>query len=116
MVLSPRIRPWGGKAQSQIHTQLILRALNGFDPQQAVSAPRFIVGGLETGASNGSVLIEPTLEDSAVEQISRTIFSVRHGNEMSSNAGHSMIARVQADGTLEAGADPRSDGGVWVRA
>lgn len=106
----------GGKAQSQIHTQLILRALRGFDPQQIVSAPRFIVGGLEAGTPNGSVLVEPTLEDSAVEQISQTVFTVKHGTELDSNAGHSMVARVSADGTLDAGADPRSDGGVWVTA
>jgi hypothetical protein len=56
------------------------------------------------------------LEDSAVEQISQTVFTVKHGTELDSNAGHSMVARVLADGTLGAGADPRSDGGVWVTA
>lgn len=104
----------GGKAQSQIHTQLILRALAGLDPQQTVSAPRFIVGGLVAGRPNGSVLIEPTLEASAVEQIFRTEFAVEHGIEWDNRAGHSMVVRLRADGTLEAGADPRSDGGVAV--
>ncbi|PBI97366.1 putative gamma-glutamyltransferase YwrD [Rhodococcus erythropolis] len=104
----------GGKAQSQIHTQLILRALSGLSAQATVSAPRFIVGGLEAGTTNDKVLVEPTLEQTAVEQINRSTLTVTTGHKLDSNAGHSMVARVTADGALDAGADPRSDGAALV--
>ena len=40
----------GGSAQAQIHAQLILRTARGEAPADAVTAPRFVVGGLEPAA------------------------------------------------------------------
>ncbi|MFC9767390.1 gamma-glutamyltransferase family protein [Rhodococcus jostii] len=104
----------GGKAQSQIHTQLILRTLTGLTPQETVAAPRFVVGGFDAAGTNGKVLVEASLEATAVEQISRTTLSITQGKELDGYVGHSMIARVTARGSLDAGADPRSDGGALV--
>ncbi|GAA3666372.1 gamma-glutamyltransferase [Arthrobacter ginkgonis] len=104
----------GGKAQSQIHTQLILRSLEGLSPLRMVAAPRFIVGGLEAGSSNDRIMIEPSLETGRAAQIRETTMTVTEGKDLDSNAGHSMVARLNADGSLEAGADPRSDGAAWA--
>lgn len=104
----------GGKAQSQIHTQLILRYLQGLTPLGMVAAPRFIVGGLEAGSSNDRIMIEPLLENDRAAEIRGTTMTVTLGKELDSDAGHSMVARRNADGSLDAGADPRSDGSAWA--
>lgn len=59
-------------------------------------------------------MVEPSLEDGMVERIQRTSLTMRKGEHLDSGAGHSMIARVNADGSLDAGADPRSDGTTFV--
>ncbi|WP_291041370.1 gamma-glutamyltransferase [Herbiconiux sp.] len=104
----------GGKAQSQIHTQLVLRVLEGADPATAVSAPRFIVGGLDKGTTNDYVMVEADLDDGTRSELERGRLRIVAGSVHDSDAGHSMIARRAADGTLSAGADPRSDGGVLL--
>lgn len=104
----------GGKAQSQIHAQLLLRVLDGATPQEAVTAPRFIVGGLDKGTSNDYIVVEPTLPPVVREQLERGSLRLVEGTHLDSDAGHAMIARLDPDGILSAGADPRSDGGVFV--
>lgn len=104
----------GGRAQTQIHTQLLVRALAGMSAQETVSAPRFIVGALEAGDTDDQVMVEPSLEQDTVHAIARTALNVRRGEHLDDHAGHAMIARITADGTLDAGADPRSDGATYV--
>jgi gamma-glutamyltranspeptidase len=104
----------GGKAQSQIHTQLILRSRAGLRAQECVSAPRFIVGGVDAGTTNDHIMVEPSLEGPAVAAIENTTLRVVRGQHLDDDAGHAMIARRNADGSLDAGADPRSDGKAWI--
>jgi len=105
----------GGKAQAQIHTQLLLRVAEGATPQQAVSAPRLIVGDSEHGTDDrDSVLVEPGISATAQAELAETTLELRLGHEYDSGAGHAMIARRDPDGRLSAGADPRSDGGVHI--
>ena len=104
----------GGKAQTQIHTQLLLRSAEGLGAQDIVSAPRFIVGARRAGQTDDHVMVEPGLDPVAVEQLRRTALTVEEVDHLNDDAGHSMIARVGADGSLDAGADPRSDGTVWI--
>ncbi|CAN5700370.1 gamma-glutamyltransferase [soil metagenome] len=106
----------GGKAQTQIHTQLLLRCGPGVGAQEVVAAPRFIVGARRPGQGEDHVMVEPTLDDVAVEQLRRTSLNMEEGLHLDDDAGHSMIARVGANGVLDAGADPRSDGSVYVGA
>jgi gamma-glutamyltranspeptidase/glutathione hydrolase len=72
----------GGRAQPQIHLQLLRGTLAGLGPQEAVSAPRFVV-------REGVVPAEP---------------------EHTRHVGHAMICTLAPDGTLSTGIDPRSDG------
>ena len=104
----------GGKAQSQIHTQLMLQIRGGASPQEAVAAPRFTVGDLENGRTD-DLLVEPGLPRAVRSRIDATNFHVIVGSNNDSEVGHAMIARLGSDGIMSAGADPRSDGAVWVR-
>lgn len=104
----------GGRGQSQIHSQLVLRALQGMSAQEAVAAPRFIVGGIDSGTNCDHVLVEPNLEDASVRQIRETSLRVFEGKYLDDQAGHAMIARRDASGSLDAGADPRSDGSTHI--
>ncbi len=104
----------GGKAQAQIHAQLILRVLEGSTPAGAVSAPRFIVGGMDAGSSDDRIFAEADLEPERLEGLKRSPMTLVVAERGDASAGHSMIARRAPDGALSAGADPRSDGGVLL--
>ena len=97
----------GGRAQAQIHAQMLLRRAAGADVATAVSAPRMIVGDLEIGGRG--VAVE---EDFAA---ARDAFG-RAGIEpdvmprLSEAAGHAHAIVPVADGRFEAASDPRSDG------
>jgi gamma-glutamyltranspeptidase/glutathione hydrolase len=72
----------GGRAQPQIHLQVLRNVLDGMSPQEAVSAPRFVV-------RDGRMRDEP---------------------EHSDEVGHAMVSTWSPDGDLASGIDPRSDG------
>lgn len=103
----------GGKAQPQILTQVLLRALNGDDVSRAVAQPRFIVGGLEVNQPENSVHIEPGLGHIA-KMLSPLGMPVTVLPENDETAGHAHLISVASDGALEAGSDPRSDGSAGV--
>jgi gamma-glutamyltranspeptidase/glutathione hydrolase len=75
----------GGRAQPQIHVQLLRHVLAGMSPTEAVAAPRLVV-------RDGEVHAEPGPEGRSDE------------------VGHAMICTRWPDGALAAGIDPRSDG------
>jgi gamma-glutamyltranspeptidase len=104
----------GGKAQSQIHAQLLRRTMLGDDPAAAVAAPRFIVGGTEVGDTEDRIFVEGGHEPSLIAALHRTGMRLVVTDGLDSEAGHAMIARRDSSGALSAGADPRSDGAVLV--
>jgi gamma-glutamyltranspeptidase/glutathione hydrolase len=106
----------GGKAQSQIHAQLLRRTMLGDAPPAAVAAPRFIVGGTEAGDTEDRIFVEGGHEPGLVAALQRTGMRLVTAAGRDSEAGHAMIARLAGTGELSAGADPRSDGGVLVTA
>ena len=88
----------GGPAQVQIHLQLLARILvAGEDPQDAIAAPRWVLG-------EGVLFVEDGLPDlnGSVERPVRPIPSPN-------NAGHAQAIEISANG-LRAGSDPRADG------
>jgi len=99
----------GGRAQPQIHTQLLLRRLNGLDPQEAVSAPRFVIGGLDAGSEADIVFAEENLDRGASSALARTGFEISSEGELDEIVGHAVLAVSTRDG-LDAASDPRSDG------
>lgn len=103
----------GGRAQPQIHTHLLQRVLEGASPQEAVSAPRFVVGARDSSSTTEVVVAEPGLDPGTEEQLRRCSLPVQQTDGIH-HVGHAMIARLGADGSLSAGADPRIDGGALV--
>ena len=85
----------GGRAQPQIHLQVLRSVLAGATPQQAVAAPRLVV-------RDGAVLVEPGIGAAVVETVALP--------ELSGEVGHAMVCTLSPDGSLAAGVDPRSDG------
>ena len=99
----------GGKAQPQILTQVLLRALSGDVASKAVAQPRLIVGGLEVNQPENSVHVEPGLAHvSRVLALSHLQVTVLVENDES--AGHANLISISTDRVIEAGSDPRSDG------
>lgn len=99
----------GGRAQPQIHTQLLLRRLAGASPREAVSGHRFVVGGLDAGSELDVIFAERGLGADTVEALDRTGFEVRTGDQLDEIVGHTQIAVHTASG-LDAASDPRADG------
>jgi gamma-glutamyltranspeptidase/glutathione hydrolase len=106
----------GGKGQPQIHTQLLLHLLGGAAPAAAVAAPRWIVGGLEVGQREDSIAFEADVTAPARASLVATGAPLTELPARSEWAGHAQAIAVHPDGTLEAGSDPRADGGAVVAA
>lgn len=98
----------GGDGQPQIHLQLLERLLvDGMSPQEAVSAPRWVVS-----AADGSITMESSFDNDLVADLRRRGHDVTTTTELDSSMGHAHVIKVQSDGTYRAGADPRTDSGV----
>lgn len=103
----------GGRAQPQIHTQLLLQRLNGSSPEQAVTAPRFVVGGLDAGSEANVIFAEDNLASGASAALSRTGFELSSEGKLDEIVGHSVLSVCTGSG-LDAASDPRSDGGALI--
>ena len=97
----------GGRAQAQIHAQMLLRRQAGGDVVTAVSAPRMIVGDLEAGGRD--VAVEEDFA-SARDAFARAGVEPAVMPRLSEAAGHAHAIVPTGDGSFEAASDPRSDG------
>jgi gamma-glutamyltranspeptidase len=87
----------GGRAQPQIHLQVLRNVLAGMSPQEAVSAPRLVF-------QDGAAWAEEGFDALGIE--------AEPLPSLSDEVGHAMVSTLAADGTLSVGVDPRSDGPV----
>jgi gamma-glutamyltranspeptidase/glutathione hydrolase len=99
----------GGMAQPQIIAQVMLRLFAGGSAQDAVSAPRWVVGGLDLGQPTTIGYLESRLATDARESIASRMSTSMLG-AVDDSTGHSQAVAVADDGELSAGSDPRSDG------
>jgi gamma-glutamyltranspeptidase len=97
----------GGRAQAQIHAQMLLRRAAGADVATAVSAPRMIVGDLEIGGRG--VAVEEDFA-TARDGFGRAGVEVDVMPRLSEAAGHAHAIVPTHDGSFAAASDPRSDG------
>jgi gamma-glutamyltranspeptidase/glutathione hydrolase len=105
----------GGKAQPQIHAQLLLNLEAGRTPDEAVAAPRWVVGGL-VGESDGDlVLAERSVQPAALDSIAGAGFAIMAVADLDEEVGHGQLARRTAGGELLAATDPRADGQAAAR-
>lgn len=101
----------GGEGQPQTQTALITRIVDfGYDVQQAIEAPRWLMG--RTWGTESSML---SLESRIPDEISRELTLRGHPVQIigawNGTLGHAQAIRINRDsGFFEGGADPRGDG------
>jgi gamma-glutamyltranspeptidase len=98
----------GGKVHAQIHVQVLLHLLAGRSPQDAVDAPRWIVGGMELGERDDMIRIEDGCAGSARRALSRATLRALDLPRGSEWLGHAQAIWLR--GGHGAGSDFRADG------
>jgi gamma-glutamyltranspeptidase/glutathione hydrolase len=99
----------GGKAQPQIQAELLGRLLDlGQSPAEAVSAARWVVGGLDIGSAEDVVRLEGRLDDLRGGFEWGGLQTARLA-DYDEEVGQAQVIAIQQDGFVAA-ADPRSDG------
>ncbi|KNC17832.1 hypothetical protein AC792_13385 [Arthrobacter sp. RIT-PI-e] len=101
----------GGKAQPQIHFQVLRHLLDGSTPLEAVGSPRWIVGGMGVDHEENALYCEADVsadDRKALELAGFVLTLVPPHSEM---LGHANIVQISStDSTFTATSDPRSDG------
>jgi gamma-glutamyltranspeptidase/glutathione hydrolase len=101
----------GGHGQPQINAVNLVRVADlDLSAADALAAPRWLVGGLDEG--DGWILAESTVPPNVTDALGAAGFPVDGIPGPSGELGHSHLIRVRADGSFEAGSDPRADGGA----
>jgi gamma-glutamyltranspeptidase len=102
----------GGHGQPQIDLMTLVRSFDlGMTPADAVSAPRWLVGGMEPLRDEPWVLCESDLGGTVIEQLRAAGFRIESAGARDRELGHAMLLRLD-DGALDAASDPRSDTGA----
>lgn len=102
----------GGDGQPQTQSAVFTRcAAFGMSPQEAVSAPRWLLG-RTWGETTDTLKLEARFPGDVVAALKRMGHEVEILAEYDETVGHAGAIARRADGALEGGADPRSDGGV----
>ncbi|WP_018656720.1 gamma-glutamyltransferase [Actinomadura flavalba] len=110
-------RPWlaygsmGGEGQPQTGIALLTRLIDfGYDVQQAIEAPRWLMG-RTWGETDRDLSLEGRISDETVRDLKRRGQPVQMLPDWDDNVGHAQAIRLDPDnGFLESGADPRGDG------
>ena len=104
----------GGDGQPQTQAAVFTRAIvYGQDLQQAVSAPRWLLG-RTWGLPSETLKLESRLGVDIVESLRQRGHEVELLQDYDEAVGHAGAIVLNTDGTLEGASDPRSDGGVAV--
>ncbi|GIJ24245.1 gamma-glutamyltransferase [Micromonospora lutea] len=100
----------GGEGQPQTQVAMLTRMVDfGYDVQQAIEAPRWLMG-RTWGAESRDLWLEGRIPDPVVHELERLGQPVRMLPDWDDNLGHAHAIRIHPDGFLEGGADPRGDG------
>ena len=103
----------GGLAQTQILTQLMLHLRAGDTAGQAVSRPRWILGGIGTDGDPSIVQAEARVPNAAVRALERG-WSAIGLPDFSLEVGDSQVITVEIGEVLTAASDPRGVGASVV--
>jgi gamma-glutamyltranspeptidase len=104
----------GADGQAQTTVQVLERWLAGAGPQEAVSAPRILHGRFAAEDDPEELTVEGTMGAEVIEALRRRGLEPRVADEHEERLGHAHAIELRPDGTLAAGADPRSDGTAIV--
>jgi gamma-glutamyltranspeptidase/glutathione hydrolase len=101
----------GGEGQPQSQAALVTRIVDfGYDVQQAIEAPRWLMG-RTWGVGSRNMSLEGRISDEVVRELKRRGQPVQMVTDWNDNMGHAHAIRVDREqGFLEGGADPRGDG------
>lgn len=102
----------GGDGQPQTQCALFTRAIEyGMAAQAAVNAPRWLLGRTWSQSSE-TLKLESRFDAGVMRDLSERGHDVEIIGTYDETVGHAGMIIRQADGMLEGGADPRSDGAV----
>jgi oxamate amidohydrolase len=102
----------GGDGQPQTQATIFSRAIWFNQPlQQAVSAPRWLLG-RTWGQSSDSLKLESRIPDEVVEELKGRGHEIEMLGAYDETVGHAGAIIRYENGVLEGASDPRSDGGV----
>ncbi len=102
----------GGDGQPQTQAQVFTRLRFGESVASAIDRPRFLFG-KTWGTSTTALRLEPRFDDSVVAALRRAGHEIEvAGEPYSDTFGHAGALIRRRDGRIEAGHDPRSDGGA----
>jgi gamma-glutamyltranspeptidase len=104
----------GGQGQPQILAQVLLRAVAGAGAEAAVVAPRAVVGMQVDGGTTDSVTAEVDLSASARASIGGSGLALTEVAARTESLGQSNVVFIDAEGSMTAASDPRSDGAAVV--
>ncbi|MBO9577701.1 MAG: gamma-glutamyltransferase [Microbacteriaceae bacterium] len=101
----------GGEGQPQSQAAMATRIIDfGYDVQQAIEAPRWLMG-RTWGTPSRNLSLEGRISDEVVRELKRRGQPVQPVTDWNDNMGHAQAIRVdRAAGLYEGGADPRGDG------
>jgi oxamate amidohydrolase len=101
----------GGEGQPQSQAALVTRIVDfGYDVQQAIEAPRWLMG-RTWGTRSRNMSLEGRISDEVVRELKRRGQPVQMVTDWNDNLGHAHAIRVDREqGQFEGGADPRGDG------
>jgi gamma-glutamyltranspeptidase len=101
----------GGEGQPQSQAALVTRMVDfGYDAQQAIEAPRWLMG-RTWGTRSRNMSLEGRISDEVVRELKRRGQPVQMVTDWNDNMGHANVIRVDREqGFLEGAADPRGDG------
>ncbi|WP_138494726.1 gamma-glutamyltransferase [Paenibacillus pinistramenti] len=100
----------GGEGQPQTQTALLTRIMDfGMDPQEAISAPRWLWG-RTWGEETRELKLESRIPAGVADQLAAAGHVVKRVSAYDGAAGHAGAILIREDGTRFGGSDPRSDG------
>src|SRR3989442_1080724 len=100
----------GGNGQAMFHVQILTNLLDyGFDPQEAIERPRFLIGAFLPGEPTETIHLESRLPRAVVAGLVRKGHPIKPAPEFFTRTGHAHAISFR-DGTMLGGADPRGDG------
>ncbi len=102
----------GGDGQPQTQSAVFTRTVVfGMGPAAAIAAPRWLLG-RTWGQTSDTLKLESRFPAPVVDALVRMGHEVELLGDFDETVGHAGAILRHADGTLEGGSDPRSDGGV----
>lgn len=101
----------GGEGQPQTQAALLTRLIDfNYDVQQAIEAPRWLMG-RTWGTASSNLWLEASIPDETVRELKLRGHPVGMTARWDGTLGHAQAIRINRDtGFFEGGADPRGDG------